>query len=338
MPKKPNTPERYTANCDDCKTSGGSKECAIIGRLAASGMHEQAVEISAALLSVGEEPQMRADFMPETPPGIKPSTHLQRFHAVTRRFREVPILSGVVSTVGDKSRRQYHVDSVAKKRACEAIAADPDLVPDFPTAYKAKTRAESSPADKELVDSACKTLIAWMLRGTDAERLAELLKRCKPLQIATIITRAKKEVLYNSNYEGSVEIQQRFALVSRTPSDERGGANKAKLLSLFVSEEPSEVDGPDAGTDISKRPVGGLCKGTDPDLFYPERGESTRRAKEVCRDCAVREPCLETGLEGGEKFGIWGGLSERERRRIRRQRAQARRAAEAAQTEVALAD
>ena len=67
------------------------------------------------------------------------------------------------------------------------------------------------------------------------------------------------------------------------------------------------------------------CLGVDPDLFFPERGASTREAKEVCRGCVVREECLEYALANGEKFGIWGGLSERERRRIRRQRAQAAR-------------
>ena len=63
------------------------------------------------------------------------------------------------------------------------------------------------------------------------------------------------------------------------------------------------------------------CLGVDPDLFFPERGASTREAKEVCRGCVVRPDCLEFALANGEKFGIWGGMSERERRRIRRQRA-----------------
>ena len=67
------------------------------------------------------------------------------------------------------------------------------------------------------------------------------------------------------------------------------------------------------------------CLGVDPDLFFPERGASTREAKEVCRGCEVRQQCLEYALANGEKFGIWGGLSERERRRLRRQRAQAHR-------------
>jgi WhiB family redox-sensing transcriptional regulator len=67
------------------------------------------------------------------------------------------------------------------------------------------------------------------------------------------------------------------------------------------------------------------CLGVDPDLFFPERGASTREAKEVCRGCVVREDCLEYALSNGEKFGIWGGMSERERRRLRRARALARR-------------
>ncbi|MBM3691874.1 MAG: WhiB family transcriptional regulator [Actinobacteria bacterium] len=67
------------------------------------------------------------------------------------------------------------------------------------------------------------------------------------------------------------------------------------------------------------------CLGVDPDLFFPERGASTREAKAVCRGCEVRDECLEYALDQGEKFGIWGGLSERERRRVRRQRALERR-------------
>ena len=67
------------------------------------------------------------------------------------------------------------------------------------------------------------------------------------------------------------------------------------------------------------------CRDTDPDLFFPERGASTKEAKAVCRGCEVRAECLEYALSHGEKFGIWGGLSERERRRVRRQRALARR-------------
>jgi WhiB family redox-sensing transcriptional regulator len=62
------------------------------------------------------------------------------------------------------------------------------------------------------------------------------------------------------------------------------------------------------------------CRGGNADLFFPERGASTRTAKSICNACAVREDCLEFAIANGEKFGIWGGLSERERRKIRRER------------------
>lgn len=62
------------------------------------------------------------------------------------------------------------------------------------------------------------------------------------------------------------------------------------------------------------------CLGVDPDLFFPERGESTAPAKEVCMGCKVRDECLGYALAEGEHRGIWGGKSERERRRIRRAR------------------
>src|SRR5580658_11001821 len=72
------------------------------------------------------------------------------------------------------------------------------------------------------------------------------------------------------------------------------------------------------------------CMGVDPDLFFPERGSSTREAKEVCRGCVVRDDCLEFAIANGEKFGIWGGMSERERRRVRRARVLAARSISAA--------
>ena len=62
------------------------------------------------------------------------------------------------------------------------------------------------------------------------------------------------------------------------------------------------------------------CLGVDPDLFFPERGASTRKAKAICAECEVREECLNYAIDVGEKFGIWGGMSERERRKLRRDR------------------
>ena len=61
-----------------------------------------------------------------------------------------------------------------------------------------------------------------------------------------------------------------------------------------------------------------LCAQTDPEAFFPAKGGSTREAKRICSGCEVRAECLEYALANEERFGIWGGLSERERRRLRR--------------------
>lgn len=61
-----------------------------------------------------------------------------------------------------------------------------------------------------------------------------------------------------------------------------------------------------------------LCAQTDPEAFFPEKGGSTREAKRVCVSCDVRAECLEYALANDERFGIWGGLSERERRKLKR--------------------
>jgi len=61
-----------------------------------------------------------------------------------------------------------------------------------------------------------------------------------------------------------------------------------------------------------------LCAQGDPEAFFPEKGGSTREAKRICTRCEVRADCLEYALEHHERFGVWGGMSERERRKLTR--------------------
>ena len=77
------------------------------------------------------------------------------------------------------------------------------------------------------------------------------------------------------------------------------------------------VDGEanDEGTSWQER---ALCAQTDPEAFFPEKGGSTREAKKVCLGCDVRGECLEYALQNDERFGLWGGLSERERRMLKK--------------------
>jgi WhiB family redox-sensing transcriptional regulator len=62
------------------------------------------------------------------------------------------------------------------------------------------------------------------------------------------------------------------------------------------------------------------CRGVDPDIFYPVSDEEAEAAKAICAQCLVREACLEYALANRERDGVWGGATERERRRIVRQR------------------
>ncbi len=59
------------------------------------------------------------------------------------------------------------------------------------------------------------------------------------------------------------------------------------------------------------------CRESDPAMFFPSRGEVTDEARELCRECPARGPCLDFALEQG-LVGVWGGTSDRERRAIRR--------------------
>lgn len=101
---------------------------------------------------------------------------------------------------------------------------------------------------------------------------------------------------------------------------------------------PHEVDTRDADADAPRRHLSlvpnefddlfdaveeqwqdqALCAQTDPEAFFPEKGGSTREAKRICSGCEVKAECLEYALAKDERFGIWGGLSERERRRLKR--------------------
>jgi WhiB family redox-sensing transcriptional regulator len=64
----------------------------------------------------------------------------------------------------------------------------------------------------------------------------------------------------------------------------------------------------------------GACRGLDADIFYPDDDDEALEAKSVCAECGVRVACLEFALQAREKAGVWGGATERERRRMIRQR------------------
>lgn len=81
---------------------------------------------------------------------------------------------------------------------------------------------------------------------------------------------------------------------------------------------PGALDAP----ALEERPwaVYSACRTADPQIFFGATKDDERAALRVCATCTVREECLEFALASNERFGIWGGMNERERRRILRQR------------------
>jgi WhiB family redox-sensing transcriptional regulator len=74
---------------------------------------------------------------------------------------------------------------------------------------------------------------------------------------------------------------------------------------------------PDTSPDIGWQDQA-LCAQTGAEFFFPEPGSSVREAKRICGMCAMRSACLEYALNNDERFGVWGGLSEKERLSLRR--------------------
>jgi WhiB family transcriptional regulator, redox-sensing transcriptional regulator len=124
------------------------------------------------------------------------------------------------------------------------------------------------------------------------------------------------------DFDRSVRFEHRMlGSVGSAPHTHTGptqiGVAGRPQLSL-VSDQPEAFDVDPATADEDQWQERALCAQTDPEAFFPEKGGSTREAKRICMGCEVRDACLDYALAHDERFGIWGGLSERERRRLKR--------------------
>ena len=122
------------------------------------------------------------------------------------------------------------------------------------------------------------------------------------------------------DFDGVVQFDGRMlGSVGDVPHTNTGPAQFAAparpQLSLVPLHERFDMESDEDDDQWQER---GLCAQTDPEAFFPEKGGSTREAKRICQGCEVRDACLDYALAKDERFGIWGGLSERERRRLKR--------------------
>lgn len=106
-----------------------------------------------------------------------------------------------------------------------------------------------------------------------------------------------------------------FSIVETPPQIQENNMGVAALRNSAASEKYSA-----ATTEDESWKELGLCAQTDPEAFFPYNGSSVRDAKRICQGCEVQDLCLDYALSNNESFGVWGGLSERERHTLSRGR------------------
>jgi WhiB family redox-sensing transcriptional regulator len=141
---------------------------------------------------------------------------------------------------------------------------------------------------------------------------------------------------YAMHRENWLEVETRF-IDERKRELELIGTSLKQRLSTKRSEQPTETKDKqnntksELGQKIPLWPVSivihddhrelawqtqALCTQTDPEIFSPEKGKTSKSAKKVCAKCEVQEQCLAYALEHNERFGIWGGLDVKERDKL----------------------
>lgn len=204
-----------------------------------------------------------------------------------------------------RERGDYFVpkQTSAQKRTHEAskrLRARRRLTEDFEEAF-----AESTNQDKEYERLLENPFIAYILENRSVDETAQ----------AYLLQRALHE-LAGSIFLSDRSVKERFIEAQEVFKQLRGSAMDIDFLALGrVTTNVFDLD--EKLLELKKY---GSCNGVDPDLFFPSRGASHVEAKAVCKSCPQIDNCLEYALENNIKQGVWGGKSERQRRKIRGQR------------------
>ncbi len=329
------TSEIVETSCNDCELHGGEKNCRVVDSFREAEIPETYVTIASGLLSAGDtlmpRSQLPIDYMGDITAGERANL----FTRVTRFLRETPLLENVVVTDGGlSSRKRYSIDDVVLRNYCSHAKDDPDSleIPQvIPTKLTKRLEMERDKGQQTRAFILGDMLASWVLGRNETTGIISQISLVSPDLALRSLVVAMHKAVNSEDYSSFPHAQKRLTQLSGISSDDKEGEVILEELGELLRPDPTDQDSVNQDTSKdSDDPEKGWqdfsnCLGVDPDLFFPERGASTREAKEVCKGCVVREVCLEAALVKGEKFGIWGGLSERERRRIRRQRAIDRR-------------
>lgn len=134
------------------------------------------------------------------------------------------------------------------------------------------------------------------------------------------VTDGISETRVTRSHSGSIEVYTGMSESFSAPLHDRVVVEMVGHPNARLTDGPlgDQMLGEQSDWDEATWQERALCAQTDPEAFFPEKGGSTREAKRICSGCEVRSECLEYALAHDERFGIWGGLSERERRRLKR--------------------
>lgn len=146
-------------------------------------------------------------------------------------------------------------------------------------------------------------LLEVVLALTVDEEVRTVMDLRQPDEIKEDIVRLESEL---------VEFETKYDWQATTSSDASTDQSTEKLDAQAVADNRIVIP-----VDFLKKREAAVCSETDPEVFFPEKGGSTRQAKKVCTEsCDLTDECLAYALDKKERFGIWGGKSERERRKL----------------------
>ncbi len=257
---------------------------------------------------------------------VSGSALIQRFAKATSIIKKSPALRRLIDHAQDgRGGIIYRADK----------SLIPELCPEIINEQSGKARKPKRRVNKEanptFSPALAEMMYDFMRTGNlDEEALFNLTKVIDQQSQILSMQKAMTRSIRSDAYFDSLEMQARFKKVSGLAyTGNILGLIDAKVLESLRGRVQSATENEPETTLLDSAMLEKAnCLGTNSEFFFPGRGEGSRKQREICECCAVKIECQDDGLVSGQKFGIWGGLSERDRRQIRRQRSKARKIAQ----------